>query len=185
MVNHHDRYQQEIVAECRDCGAKISRYYYAGFPFCDECRAAYRKKKFEAERAGRGGKTGSIAHLPWLDVAPNVRGEQVVASACGGDRVTAYDVLPDGAWGDTSPTCWTCAKATAKWGGIDLREEDECSAICPEHKEPCSVVNPRDVAGLAGLFGGKDFTLREHRKKGPHLCFSGGAPPKPHTWGGA
>lgn len=174
MANDHDRYQQEVVAECRDCGAKISRYYYAGVPFCGECRAAYRKKKFEAERAGRGGKHGSITHLPRVEAFDFGR------AACG---LSTSDIL----YGDerTSPVCRTCAKVVAADAGIDLREEDECSAICPEHKEPCSVVNPRDVAGLAGLFGGKDFTLREHRKKGPHLCFSGGAPPKPHTWGGA
>lgn len=177
MTTPHDREMQEVVAECRDCGAAITRYYYRGFPFCSECRGAYRERRFEESREGRGRKQGSITHLPSDDLFSGRY------SACGGRHVRSWDVL--GGDPATNPVCRTCAKVVAADAGIDLREEDLCEAVCPEHKEPCSVANPRDVAGLAVLFGGKDFTLREHRKKGPHLCFSGGSPPKPHTWGGA
>ena len=45
MTTDHDKYMQEIVCNCKSCGAPISRYYYVGYPFCDTCRSKYREER--------------------------------------------------------------------------------------------------------------------------------------------
>lgn len=41
----HDEYQQEIMCNCKTCGTPITRYFYVGYPFCDDCRKEYGRKK--------------------------------------------------------------------------------------------------------------------------------------------
>jgi hypothetical protein len=43
----------DIVDYCKDCGKPITRYHSVGYPFCEECRAAYRRRKYRERMAKR------------------------------------------------------------------------------------------------------------------------------------
>ena len=119
MTNEHDLYQQEVVCTCKDCGAPITRYYYANVPYCEDCRSRYNKEKFNRERAARGNKLGHIVHFP-NDNYPFRFGRWSKA-LCG--QFGYLSVFTDVWIADDGPICWKCARAFALELGIDLKSE--------------------------------------------------------------
>jgi len=75
--------QREIVANCKNCGEPITRASYVGYPFCDKCRAEYKKRKQGVfETCMECGKIYSRDE----GIKRNYK-----CSVCGGDLVDTYE----------------------------------------------------------------------------------------------
>lgn len=114
---NRDKEMSQIVCHCKTCGDPITKYYYVGYPYCDKCRRAYNKQKFEEERSMRGNKDGAIIHLHKHNALDPLEFEDGTKTLCGQTGrsyfglPTLYDrILPH----DNQPICIRCIKIFAK-----------------------------------------------------------------------